>query len=213
MKPSCRLCTFVLSCFCLSSFPSAAQPLGSEPPSSNSGMTQRNTQLLEEADPDESIFLKEESQLERLIRLQGQPGLEVELVLNSGRRTVILPESVALPLTEASITIEAFGFFPEKMLLEPLEGGIQTVDVDLRPVPRVRSLSTWGWAAIGLGLVSALGAVAVEDSVNFHSAPQKAWIQWSLIGGGGGLFLTGIGLQNWARQLQRTANTARRITP
>ena len=208
MYPTSRLFTFVFSCFCLWSFPSAAEPPRSEVPVSPKEQNQKGTRPAEETDSDPTPSLEKKPPQERLIRLQGQPGQEVELVLDSGRRSLTLPESTALPLDLESVTIEAFGFFPKEVMLEPLNGGIQTVSVDLRPVPRVRTLSAWSWAAIGLGLVAAVGAVAVEDSVDFHSAAQKGWTQWSLIGGGGGLFLTGVGLQNWARQLQRAANTA-----
>ena len=208
MNPSSRLLTFVFSCFYLWSFPSAAEPPSTKVPASPEETNQKDMLPTHETDPDTSPSHKNKPLQERLIRLQGRPGLEVELVLDSGRRSLTLPESAGLPLDADSVTIEAFGFFPKEVMLEPLNGGIQTVTVDLRPVPRVRTLSTWSWAAIGIGLVAAAGAVAVEDSVDFHSAVQKGWIQWSLIGGGGGLFLTGIGLQNWARQLQHAANTA-----
>ena len=111
----------------------------------------------------------------------------------------LLPDTLSMPPAE-QIVVEAFGYYPQHVELENATGTVQSIPLDLRPIPGVLSANAWSWAAIGLGLLSAVGAVAVEDAVEFHSATQKATIQWGLIGGGGGLFLTGVALQKWARK-------------
>ena len=116
-------------------------------------------------------------------------------------------DAIPIAAGKGILTIESPGFHPLKGEVAFTPGKTIEVQSDFTPIENYRWVNTSGWLGVGIGAVLAVAGIAVHDVVEFDSPAHRETAHWSLIGGGGALFLSGTFLLHHALHMQASAKS------
>jgi len=118
-------------------------------------------------------------------------------------------DALQVPPGEATLRVKARGYFPRQAEVLISNSAVTSLQVDLEPIPDYEWMAVSGWVGLGLGLVLSVGAIAVQDSVEFDSPGKRETAQWILLGSGGTLLLTGgiLAKEAYSRDQQAPARS------
>ncbi len=150
--------------------------------------------------------LRPKAQMQGRLRLIGPENTILRARINGKEQEVISRGTpVPAPVGEQTIDIYSEGYNPVTGTLPVATGRVTNATFEMTEIPNHDWLFTGGWVGIGLGGLMAMGAIAVDKSVDFDSPALREATQWSLLGGGGALLVAGGIMVKRAFQLQQNA--------
>jgi hypothetical protein len=137
-----------------------------------------------------------------VIRFMCKETLPLEVLWQGTSHSTWSGDSLHVPAGASNLRVSAHGYIPREGKIQISNSQVTSIDYVLEPIPDYEWMTTSGWIGVGLGLVLSIGAIAVEDTVDFDTPVHKNAIQWSFLGTGSALLFTGSLLVKEAHSLE-----------
>jgi len=138
-----------------------------------------------------------------VIRFTCKETLPLEVIWQGTSHSTWSGDSLHIPAGSSKLRVSAHGYAPREGQFEISNSQVTSIDYVLEPIPNYEWMTTSGWIGVGLGLVLSIGAIAVQDAVEFDTPAHRDVIQWSFLGTGSALLFTGSLLVKEAHLLER----------
>lgn len=179
-------------------FPSLVWATPIDPPQKDSIQSEKEEPLSEAKGKDETLTEAPNG----IIRFMCKETLPLEVLWQGTSHSTWSGDSLQVPAGSSNLRVKADGYIPREGQVDISNSQVTSIDYVLEPIPNYAWMTTSGWIGVGVGLVLSIGAIAVQDTVEFDSPAHRDAAQWSFLGTGSALLFTGSLLVKEAHLLE-----------